>query len=109
MPFVFLLLFALLSFQGTWPEPPDWLGSEGALAAPAVLVALAWLLAGRRAHRFAAELARDPDCHADLWRDYLRGRRRHTFAVVVGYLAVLFYFGWGHAAREQLGFLATFP
>ena len=45
MPFVYLLVFALISFQTAWP-PAAWLDPQVSLAAPWVLALVFWLLAG---------------------------------------------------------------
>ncbi len=99
MPFVYLLVFALISFQGAWPDT-TWLGFYGSLLAPWLMVVAFWLLAGWSSHRFRTALARQPAEHARLWNRLLRIRRRQALLLTTCYLVVLFGLGWGYAARE---------
>jgi Zn-dependent protease with chaperone function len=108
MPFVFLLVFALISFQGRWPEA-DWLGFYGSLLAPWVLVSVFWVLAAWQTHRFTWQLVRHPAEHGLLWRQLLRDRRRLLLALTACYLGVLFGFGWGYVARECAEQLNVLP
>jgi Zn-dependent protease with chaperone function len=99
MPFVFLLVFALISFQASWP-PAEWLDIDVSLAAPFALAFVCWLVAGCSAWQFRRQLARRPGEHAWLWRCHLRTRRRLTLLWTAAYLAVLFGLGWGWLAQE---------
>jgi STE24 endopeptidase len=99
MPFVFLLLFALLSFQVAWPEA-DWLDWYFRLAAPWAMADGFWLLAVWRTHLFRRQLARNPGEYARLWRRYLQQRRRLTLLLTACYLGVLYGLGWGHLAQQ---------
>jgi STE24 endopeptidase len=104
MPFVFLLVFALVSFQGRWPDPPAWLGFGPGfcvgLFAPLAMVTCFWLLAAWRTQRFCRRLAAAPSEHAWLWRHYLNSRRRETLLLTACYLGVLFGLGWGFVGKE---------
>jgi STE24 endopeptidase len=99
MPFLFLLLFALLSFQVTWPEA-DWLDWYFRVAAPWAMADGFWLLAVWRTHQFRRQLARHPGEYARLWRRYLHQRRRLTLLLTACYLGVLYGLGWGHLAQQ---------
>jgi STE24 endopeptidase len=99
MPFVFLLVFALISFQAAWPTA-DWLDPYACLAAPWVLVLVCWLLAGWHARQFCRQLARHPSEHAWLWRRYVHTRRRQTLLATAGFLVLLFALGWGDFVRQ---------
>src|SRR5437763_1253 len=100
MPFLFLLIFALLSVQGRWPEPPPWLGDYGALLAPWVMAACFWLLAVARTRRFCRQLLRHTEDYGLLWRQYQRGNRRQVLLLTACYLGALFGLGWGHIAQQ---------
>ncbi len=104
MPFVFLLVFALISFQARWPEPPQWFGScDGfwvGFLAPWTMVAVFGLLAGWRSHQFCSQLGRYSLDHATLWRRFLRSRRRQTLLLTACYLGILFGLGWGYVCVE---------
>jgi STE24 endopeptidase len=116
MPFVFLLVFALISFQGRWPEPPEWLDTGAALVAPWALAAIFWFLAAGLARRFCRQVARYPSDQGVLWRQFQRLKRRHLILLTACYLGVLFGLGSGYAAQvgarefglEGLGELAQF-
>jgi Zn-dependent protease with chaperone function len=109
MPFVYLLLFALLILQPKWPEPPPWLDPVTAALLPWALAVGAWLAATRRAHRFARRLALHPHEHGGLWVVFCRHRRRHFLLVTTGFVLLLYFFGWGFVARSGAGYLAVFP
>jgi Zn-dependent protease with chaperone function len=113
MPFVFLLIFALISFQGRWPDPPHWFGSATGffigICSPLAVIALAALVTLWRTRRYCTQLVRHPMEHAWLWRRFTHARRRHTLLLTVGYLAALFGLGWGYAGQEwaaEMGVLA---
>jgi STE24 endopeptidase len=109
MPFVFLLLFALLSFQSRWPDPPPWVGPYGRVLLPWVLVLGFWAGAAVQVRRFCWQALRAPDRHADVYRRFLGWRRRWLLALIGGWLVVLYYLGWGQVAREDAGLLGAFP
>jgi Zn-dependent protease with chaperone function len=104
MPFVFLLVFALVSFQGRWPDPPQWFGPGVGfylgLFAPLTMVTLFWLMAAWRTHQFCCRLSEHPTEHAWLWRRFLNIRRRQTLLLTACYLGVLFGLGWGFVGKE---------
>ncbi len=99
MPFVFLLIFALLSFQAAWPEA-DWLDWDLRLIAPWAMVLGFWLLADRRTTQFCRQVARSPGDHAWLWRRCEHQRRQLTLLLTGCYLAVLYGLGWGYLAKQ---------
>lgn len=99
MPFVFLLIFALLSFQVAWPEA-DWLDWDVRLLAPWAMALGFWLLADWRTAQFCRQLAHSPGDYAWLWRRYLHQRRRQTLLLTGCYLAVLYGLGWGYLAQQ---------
>ena len=43
MPFIFLLLFALILLQTHWPEPPSWLTAEGCAILVGTIAVTSWL------------------------------------------------------------------
>jgi Zn-dependent protease with chaperone function len=104
MPFVFLLVFALISFQSRWPEPPDWLGRNAGfyigIGAPFALIALFALLTAWRTRRYCRQLKLFPSDHAWLWRSFIHSRRRQTTLLTACYLGILFGLGWGYAGQE---------
>src|SRR5262249_36536887 len=104
MPFVFLLLFALVSFQSAWPAPPediirnrDWLTAYayGSLLIPVAMLAGFWAFSVWRVERFRGALMRRPEEHGKLWRQFHRDNRRQILLLTGCYLAVLFGAGWG--------------
>jgi STE24 endopeptidase len=100
MPFVFLLVFALISFQGRWPEPPAVLSEPAAVLAPWALVLVFWLLAAWRTQQFCSGAALDHADHGALWRRFAQARRRQTLALTACYLGVLFGLGWGYVVKD---------
>lgn len=100
MPFVFLLLFALLSLQTKWPEPPPGLDAAGSLLLAVGLLVGSWLVAGWRTALLCRQLDREPLQYACLWQRFSRFRRKHLTALAACYLIILFGLGWGHAARQ---------
>lgn len=95
MPFVLLLLFALVCLQSQWPAPPSWLTPGGCALLTWANVALFWMLAGLIAQIGAAQLARDPWQRARLLRRVGRWRAWHLAALILSSLGVLYYLGWG--------------
>src|ERR1043166_9324410 len=98
MPFVFLLVFALISFQTAWPaipvdvrdEPTFTVYAYASLLAPVALLAGFWGVSMVRVERFQSLLARYPNEHSKLWRRFHRDNRRQILLLTGGYLAVLF-------------------
>ena len=99
MPFVFLLIFALLNFQATWPEA-DWLNWYVRVLAPWAMALAFWLLAAWCTSLFCRRVARSIGGFGSLWRSYLHQRRRLMLALIVCYLAVLYGLGWGFVAQQ---------
>ena len=96
MPFVFLLVFALISFQTVWPGPPaeilsepDWLSGYiyVSLLAPCAIVLGFWAISIWRVHRFDRQLARFPEEHGKLWRRFHRDNRRQILLLTACYSA----------------------
>jgi Zn-dependent protease with chaperone function len=100
MPFLLLLVLALICLQRDWPEPPAWAGAGGsallAWAAAGLFVATS-ALAARRARRqlTAGLLPRN-----SVARRYSAWKRRSFFALLAAYLAALCLVGWGWTARS---------
>jgi STE24 endopeptidase len=107
MSFVYLLVFALISFQGEWPTPPLWLDTYAGFA-PWTLVTAFWLLSALRTHLICMQLVRHTADHAFLWRRYQHGNRRQLVLMTACYVGTL-YLGWGHVAQtatDNLGLAA---
>jgi STE24 endopeptidase len=94
MPFVFLLLFALICLQSSWPEcdrltPPQ----SGLLLGALVLVS--WLSAEMIALAFSWQMVRHPERRSSLLRGSLRWRKYHFIGLLVSYLGGVYLLGWG--------------
>ena len=96
MPFIFLLLFALILLQTHWPEQPSWLTPEGCAILVGTIVLTSWLTAGLIAKTLCWQMTRQPEQRFNLVRRYARWRRNHFIALLAAYLIALFYLGWGH-------------
>jgi Zn-dependent protease with chaperone function len=98
MPFLFLLLFALVLLQTPhWPAPPDWLGTSGCGILVGAMTVASWLGAGVIAKALAIQMTHRPEERSRLLRQYARWRRRHFFILLACYLVALYYLGWGQA------------
>jgi STE24 endopeptidase len=95
MPFIYLLLFALILLQTQWPEPPAWLTPEGCAMLVGTMVLTSWLSAGLIAKTLCWQLTRHPGQRSSLLRRYARWRRNHFIALLASYLASLYLLGWG--------------
>jgi STE24 endopeptidase len=100
MPFVYLLVFALISFQGgAWPTRPEWLDAYGIALAPWTMAAVFCLLSAWRVHYICRQLGRQTANHGLMWRRYQRGNRRQVLLLTACYLSVL-YLGWGQLVQN---------
>ena len=96
MPFIFLLLFALICLQTSWPEPPDWLTPEGCAILAGTMVVASWLLAELIALAFTWQMVRHPERRSMMMRRCARWRRYHFVGLLLAYLTSLYLLGWGH-------------
>lgn len=107
MPFLFLLLFALVSLQGKWPQNPGWLAPLGSLLLVWSIPLLSWLLASLLARFYAWEVIQNPGSRHTLNRQFLRWKRWHFFGMLGCYLGALYGLGWAHLLKllwaEHLG------
>src|SRR5438876_10936872 len=95
MPFVFLLLFALICLQTQWPERPSWLTDEGCAMLVGTLVLASWLSAWLITKFLCWKMARHPEQRPSILRRYTRWRRHHFIVLLAAYLVVLYGLGWG--------------
>ena len=110
MPFLFLLLFALVSLQGKWPQNPGWLAPLGSLLLTWALPLLSWLLASLLARFYAFEVIENPARRLTLNRQFLRWRRRHFLGMLGCYLGALYGLGWAHLLKQGWAeHLGAFP
>lgn len=102
MPFIYLLLFALICLQTQWPSRPDWLTSVGCAMLVGTLMLASWLSAGLIGEVLGWQLTRHPEQRSLVLRRYNRWRRFHFIALLAIYLAVLYLLGWGHVLADFL-------
>lgn len=95
MPFIYLLLFALVCLQTTWPALPDWLTPTGCAYLAWAIVIISWLTAAVMGRFLAWELVRHPERRGALLRRYNRWRRWHFTGLLIAFLACLYLLGWG--------------
>jgi Zn-dependent protease with chaperone function len=96
MPFVFLLLFALIFLQSSWPGPLfEWPTPAGCAILVGTIVITSWLSAWLIARVLAWQLARPPERRSALLRRYARWRRYHFVTLLAAYLVALYVLGWG--------------
>ena len=100
MPFIFLLLFALILLQTHWPEPPSWLTPAGCAILVGTIVLTSWLTAGLIAKALCWQMTRHPEQRYSLLRRYSRWRRNHFIVLLVAYLIALYFLGWGSVLHE---------
>jgi STE24 endopeptidase len=96
MPFVLLLILALTCLEGTWPQPPAWLGPFGIAALTwggACLLGLVPVLAGRLPRRGEQRTSA---------RTGNGGWRRLHFLLLVVFFVVVLFGGWAWTARSAL-------
>src|SRR5438132_4325051 len=97
MPFVYLLLFALICLQPshTWPAPPPWLTSEGCGILVLTMILTSWLTAGLITQATCWQMTRHPEQRGVHLRRYARWRRNHFIILLAAFMALLYYLGWG--------------
>jgi hypothetical protein len=95
MPFIYLLLFALVCLQTTWPAPPDWLTAEGSAILIGTVMVTSWLTAAVIGKGLAWQMMRHPEQRSSLLRRYGRLRRWHFIGLLLGYVVCLYLLGWG--------------
>ncbi len=100
MPFIYLLLFALVCLQTTWPAPPGWLTAEGSAILMASIVIISWLTAALIGKVLAWQLTRHPEQRGALLRRYGRWRRWHFIGLLVAFIACLYLLGWGSVLEK---------
>ena len=97
MPFIFLLLFALVYFQQDWRwKLFDWPTPAACAILVASMIALSWLWAGMIARVLAWQMTHNPRQRGPLLHRYARLRRYHFIALLTAYLLALYVLGWGH-------------
>jgi Zn-dependent protease with chaperone function len=95
MPFIFLLLFALVCLQTYWPERPAWLTNQGCAMIVGTMVLASWLSAGLIAKVLIWRMTRNPEQRSAVLRRYAHWRRHHFIGLLAAYLASLYLLGWG--------------
>lgn len=107
MPFLLLFLLSLASLQGSlnersantwespWPKPPAWLDPLAGAALTWTGIAFFWLLAAWHTQRCCQTLAADIANRGQLVRHVNSWRRLHLSALLVFYVAALYFLGWG--------------
>lgn len=103
MPFIFLLLFALICLGSPWPEPRAGLTEQGCLILVGTMMLTSWLVAGLIAKALAWHLHRQTEPRLMIIRRYTRWRRYHFIALLAIYLASLYLFGWGFVLSALWG------
>ncbi|MSQ93757.1 MAG: hypothetical protein EXR98_04285 [Gemmataceae bacterium] len=100
MPFIYLLLFALICLQPgpSWPAPP--LESPGCEILVVTMMLTSWLTAGLIAKAICWQMVRHPEQRSSLVRRYARWRRYHFISLLVAYMALLYLLGWGSVLTE---------
>jgi STE24 endopeptidase len=100
MPFLLLLVLALVCLQRDWPEPPAWAGAAGAAAlawAASGLFVAAAAFAGLRTRR---DVRSGTLPRVAVARRFSAWKRRSFFALLAAYLVALCFLGWGWTARS---------
>lgn len=100
MPFVYLLLFALVCLQTHWPAPPDWLTDEGCAILMGAIVVISWLTAEVIGKFLAWQMARHPEQRGSLLRRYGRMRRWHFIGLLLAFVGALYLLGWGNVLKR---------
>ena len=99
MPFIFLLLFALVCLQTKW-EPVSWPEPAGCAILVGTIVLTSWLVAGVIAKALSWQMARHPEQRSALLRRYARCRRWHFIGLLFAYLVSLYLLGWGNVLSD---------
>ncbi len=102
MPFLLLLLFALICLITDWPEPRAGLSEQGSAILVGTMVLASWLTAWLVAQTLSWQMNRHPDQRYVLIRRYARWRRNHFIVLFGIYLISIYLLGWG---RVLLNFL----
>ncbi len=109
MPFVYLLLLALICMQTRWPSPPSWLTPEGCAILVGTLVIGSWLSASLIAKALSWQLRKQDEFQISVLRRYSRARKNHFIVIVTTYLVSLYYFGWGDVATVWMSESFAWP
>jgi STE24 endopeptidase len=109
MPFVLLLLLALINLQTRWPEPPYWLGPLGSFLSTLGGIALFWLMGSLRTGKYCRRIREDAGQRRS-WVRLFHIRQKHYFLLLACFfLASLYLLGWGWTVKkfwdQFLGFL----
>jgi STE24 endopeptidase len=102
MPFLLLLALTLTSLQHDWPEPPAAIGRRGAAALTITVVALFAAAAWLAARVWRSQLVGDPDSRSRVVRRYASFRRWHVYTLLLAYLLLVCFGGWGWTIRNTL-------
>ena len=94
MPFFFLLLFALICLQSSWPECDRLTAQQSALLLVAMPM-VSWLSAELIALTFSWKMVWHPDRRGALLRSSLRWRKYHFIGLLASYLGGVYLLGWG--------------
>lgn len=100
MPFVFLLLFALVCLQTSWPKWFDWPTPAGCGILVVTLIVASWLSAWLISETLSWQITRHPEQRGPILRRYSRCRRWHFYGLLVAYVGVLYILGWGNVLVE---------
>lgn len=102
MPFLFLLVLALICLQNEWPEPPFALGLPGiALLTWGGVAGLA-AVSAIVSRRLARRLHHDPARRPLVMRHFSRFRRYFLYCLLTFYGLALYLFGWGWVASSVM-------
>src|SRR5262245_38357585 len=96
MPFVFLLLFALICLQQSWPNWFQWPDAAGCAILAVTLVVASWCSAWLIGKTLAWQMKRSPDRRGTLMRRFHRWKRWHFILLLIAYLALLYLLAWGN-------------
>ncbi len=103
MPFLLLLVLALVSLQRRWARPA-WTDAPASAVLTWGVVVLLVGAAFVLARWLTGQLHRSPAERAAVLRRYNTYRRYHFFALLGGYLGALVLFGWGWTAHALLAY-----
>jgi Zn-dependent protease with chaperone function len=105
MPFIYLLLLALVHLRSDWPAPP-FCASEGEGQGDAAFIQIVGsmifvFLAMGLSHWFCLLLGRDPEQRIPLMHDFHKWKRRHSKAFLAFFLLSSYQLGWGWAVQQM--------